>query len=283
MTIRVALFALLIFTASCAMTKKVVGPISAKYNHPVILKSDGVSDPYTQIENAFVPVPETPDCSHESFGPHITQAMDPELRHSVFIFHLHVKPDNDRCIKFDRQRTEIKMMGDQRTPDYLKGLNGDKVSFRWKFKLPKGFQASFSFTHLHQLKAYDGDKDMPLVTLTARKGEPDTFQIIQIDSEGNKVLLSSNTLLEGFVGEWVEAYERVTYGHNGSYELLIKRVSDQKILLNYLNPHLDLWRKGASVVRPKWGIYRSLEHPEQLRDEDVSFDEFCAAKTPDDC
>src|ERR1035438_1710698 len=45
-------------------------------------------------------------------------------------------------------------------------------------KLSPGFQPSTRFTHLHQIKAYDGDAGAPVLTLTARKGSPDMLQLI---------------------------------------------------------------------------------------------------------
>ena len=44
---------------------------------------------------------------------------------------------------------------------------------------------------------------------------------------------------------------------------MINRLSDGAQLFSYSNNDLDLWRNGTTVVRPKWGIYRSLNHPEQ--------------------
>jgi hypothetical protein len=44
-----------------------------------------------------------------------------------------------------------------------------------------------------------------------------------------------------------------------------------------------MWRNQTTFVRPKWGIYRSLNSPGYLRDEDVRFDSFCLAKGADDC
>src|SRR5579883_2140459 len=49
---------------------------------------------------------EVPDCSDVSFGRHITDEFDTSLNKYVFIFHLHLTPDNDRCLSDDRQRTE---------------------------------------------------------------------------------------------------------------------------------------------------------------------------------
>lgn len=89
--------------------------------------------------------------------------------------------------------------------------------------------------------------------------------------------------LAAFEGVWVDAYETLTYGYNGTYSLTLTNVSDGSVLLFYSNDNIDLWRSGTTFVRPKWGIYRSLNRADYLRDEDVAFDDFCLAKGADDC
>jgi hypothetical protein len=254
---------------------------SALYGQ-VILTADNQQDAYTRIKSKLASSPETPDCSHPDFGPHITQAIDPDLQKYIFDFNIHVTPDNDRCSAFDRQRLEIKTEGNASTPAYLKGFLGDSVTFRWQFKLAAGFQPSFSFTHIHQIKAYDGDSGAPLITLTPRFGNPNTLQLIHINSSGVTTTLTQ-TPLDPFVGEWVQGYEKITYGTHGTYSLVITRLSDGAQLFSYSNNDLDLWRNGTTVIRPKWGIYRSLNNAQQLRDEQVHFDRFCLAKGADDC
>ena len=114
----------------------------------VVLTADGHAEPYERIKNVLGAPVESPDCSHPAFGPHITQAMDETLGRYVFVFHIHVTPDNDRCKGFDRQRIEIKTEGS--SPAYLKGSLDDSVNFRWLFRLPEGFQPSSGFTHIHR-------------------------------------------------------------------------------------------------------------------------------------
>src|SRR5581483_35225 len=97
--------------------------------------------------------------------------------------------------------------------------------------------------------------------------------------------------LAPFLGQWVEAYEKITYGHSkeegattpGQYSIVINRLGDGATLLSYSNNDLDLWRVGTTIVRPKWGIYRSLDNAQQLRDEQVRFNNFCLAKGTDEC
>jgi hypothetical protein len=256
---------------------------------PVILTADGQTDTYTLINNKLGAGPETPDCSHTAFGPHVTQALDNDLARNVFVFHIHVTPDNDRCVAFDRQRVEIKSDGS--SPAYVKAFLGDTVNYTWKFKLDAAFQPSTHFTHIHQIKAGDGsDADAPLITLTPRKASPDVLEIIHSTGTSPGVNLGTvkSTPLAPFLGIWVEATERITFGSSGfgstgSYSLTLRRLSDGAVLLSYSNNNIDLWRTAATFCRPKWGIYRSLLAPTDLRDEDVFFGNYCLAKGSDDC
>ena len=247
----------------------------------VYLTADGQTDTYTLINQTLGgTAEEVPDCSHPGFGPHITQAFDDELGKNVFVFSIHVTPDNDRCAAFDRQRNEIKTYGP--SPAYLKGFYGDTVTFRWRFRLDAGFQPSPNFTHIHQIKAGDGDAAAPIITLTPRAGSPGRLQIIHVGSTGHSTTVAT-TALEPFKGAWVEAYERITYAFDGSYAITLTNLSDGTEILSYSNNLIDMWRNQTTFVRPKWGIYRSLNSPDYLRDEDVRFDNFCLAKGGDDC
>jgi regulation of enolase protein 1 (concanavalin A-like superfamily) len=241
------------------------------------LTADGQTDTYTLIQNVLGASPEVPDCSHPDFGPHITQASDAALGKPVFLFHIHVTPDNDRCTNFDRQRNEIKT--DSGSPSSLKGFLNDTVNYRWKFKLDSGFQPSPNFTHIHQIKAGDGDAGAPIITLTPRSGSPDILEIIHSTGTGGITETLTSTALAPFKGVWVEANETVKYSHTGTYSIQLRRVSDGALLLSYSNGNIDLWRDmGTTFARPKWGIYRSLNSTSFLRDEIVRFNNFCIAK-----
>ncbi len=245
------------------------------------LTANGTSDTYSLINsvlggNAI----ESPDCSHTSFGPHITQAFDSTLNKSVFVFHSHVTPDNDRCSNFDRQRIEIKTHGP--SPSYVKAFRNEVTTYRWRFKLDAGFQPSPNFTHIHQIKAGDGDSGAPIMTITPRAGNPQLLQLIHTDSNGDGTTLSTSPL-SNYKGVWVEAYERMTHDFSGTYSLQIRRLDNNQLLWNYSNNDIDMWRDGTTFSRPKWGVYRSLNSASQLRDEQVRFDRFCLAKGSDDC
>jgi hypothetical protein len=250
----------------------------------VSLHADGPGNTYELINSVLGgTAEEVPDCSHPEFGRHITEDWDATLGKYVFTFHIHVTPDNDRCSAFDRQRNEIKTYGP--SPAYVKGFYGDVCSFRWKFKLDSGFQPSPNFTHIHQIKAGDGtDSGSPIMTITPRSASPERLELIYTAPTGlsgsGKVATAN---LSGFKGQWIEAYERILYATNGTYEITLRRFSDGALLLGYTNNDINLWRANATFVRPKWGIYRSLNSTNYLRDENVLFADFCIAKGDDVC
>lgn len=248
--------------------------ISATTFSQVLLDADGPGDTYELINSVLAPgynVIETPDCAHPEFGRHIDEVMDEDLGIYVFQFHIHVTPDNDRCKNFDRQRNEIKTY--DKSPSNLKAVEGETVEYIWKFKLDSAFQPSTSFTHIHQLKAVGGSEDsMPLITLTPRKGSTNSLQIRYAKNTSQTTI--RQVALAPFLGEWLEVKEKVLFGEEGTYEIQIKRVSDGEILLDFSRTSIRMWKTGASFIRPKWGIYRSLNVPTDLRDEIVLFANF---------
>ena len=240
----------------------------------LFLNADGPGNTYELITSKLAPgynPIEVPDCGHTNFERHIDEIFDDELNRHVFRFFIHTDEDDDRCINFDRQRNEIKTYN--QSPDSLLGVTGETVEYKWKFKLDADFQASPKFTHIHQLKAVGGtESSMPLVTLTTRKGNPDEMELRYAESTSQTTLHEVN--LAPFKGVWCEATETVTYGESGTYDLVIKKISDNTTLFEYSNDAIRMWKTAADFIRPKWGIYRSLEFSEDLRDEEVLFADF---------
>lgn len=240
----------------------------------VTLNADGPGDTYSLITSVLAPGNnpiETPDCNHAAFGDHIDEVFDADLNTNVFRFHIHTSPDNDRCIKFDRQRNEIKTY--DKSPDNLLGVVDETVIYKWKFKLADGFQSSPSFTHIHQLKSVGGDlASMPMYTLTTRKSSPDRLELRYAETDSQITL--KQTDLAPLIDTWLEVTETVKYGTSGTYDIVIKKVSDGSTLFSYTNNNIINWRENADFVRPKWGIYRSLNSSEDLRDEMVLFANF---------
>lgn len=238
------------------------------------LRADSDKDAYKLIDDVFGgSAVEVPDCKHKV--KHITMANDSDLKRAVFLFHIHVNKDDDTCTNFDRQRTEIKISNP--SPDKLKGFKDETVHLTWNFKLDAAFQASESFSHIHQLKDVGGASGTPILTISPRKANPDVLQIIHVDSRGKKTVIADAPLAP-FKGSWVHVEEKVRYASNGSYNVKITKINGGSTLLTVDKNNLDMWRTGAEYVRPKWGIYRSLDRKNQLRDEIVRFDSFCLDK-----
>lgn len=242
-----------------------------------ILNADGSGNTYELINSVLAPnggdVVESAECVHPEFGRHITEVWDTSLNQYVFAFHIHVTPDNDRCINFDRQRVEIKTY--EASPANLKGVAGETVIYKWKFRVPVGYQPSSNFTHLHQIKAVGGDDSDPLFVLTARKGTPNKMELnYYVDSDlSSEKLTSVNLSL--FEGNWVEVTERVKISNTGgTYSIIIKNISTGATVLSYSNNNLLTIRTDNNFIRPKWGIYRSLLNSQALRDEIVLFNGF---------
>jgi hypothetical protein len=240
------------------------------------LKADGPGNTYELINSVLAPgqdAVENPECVHGDFGRHIAEVWDTDLKENVFEFYSHVTPDNDRCEKTDRQRIEIKAY--EPSPDNLKGTTGETITYQWKFKLSKGFQPSSSFTHLHQIKAVGGADGLPIFTLSAKKGKVNQFNVVH-----NNVDIVASVDLSELEGNWVEITETIKVGANGSYAIQIKRIKDGKELLAYSNPNLETIRPDNKFIRPKWGIYRSLNKAADLRDEAVRFADFTITESP---
>lgn len=201
-------------------------------------------------------------------GVHCDTEQDAALNKPVFRFDIHITPviDGDRCSSstVDRQRNEMKSITENSTWAKVQGNWDEWQVLEWKFKLPQGFQPTTSFCHIHQLKAQDGPNNgAPVITITPRSNTDGTNKRIQIihsidGATTGKGTIVDNIPLSDFENEWVQMREEMHYTHQGSYSCKITRISDGKVLLDFKDANIDLWPAGASFVRNKYGIYRSL-------------------------
>lgn len=246
----------------------------------VTLEANGPGDTYELINSVLAnsgrSIVEVPDCNHADFGRHIDEVFDNELNKNVFRFFLHVSPDNDRCQKFDRQRNEIKSFDD--SPENIKANIGEFVEYKWKFKISSDFKPSSSFTHVHQIKSVGGSyASIPMITLTLRKANPDRLELRYTPINDQNTLKTAN--LDMFRGNWVTVVEKIKYGDAGTYEIEIKKTLTNEVIFSYSNQSIDMWQDGAEFARPKWGIYRSLNNQQDLKDEEVRFADFSIFET----
>ena len=250
-----------------------------------ILNADNTpNNTYELINSVLAPggtAEETPDQAggtHAAFGRHIAEVFDTDLNKNVFEFYLHVAEDNDKTGGLVRQRVEIKTYAS--SPAKLKGTLGETIVYKWRFKIPVGFQPSSSFTHIHQVKAVDGDDGAPMFTLTPRKGTLNKLELIYVKDSLSGTDKKVTVNLSLFEGIWVEATETIKIGINGTYSMSIVKVSDGTAVLSYSASDIQTFRTGSSFIRPKWGIYRSLKTPSDLRDEAVRFSDISIEKIP---
>ncbi len=262
--------------------------ITNKFSYSqVVLDADGPGNTYERITNVFAPgngvsAVEAPDLFHPwASGRHIAEVFDSELNKYVFEFYSHALLDNEPVdpTLTDRQRVEIKTYA--ASPDNLKGTLGENIIYKWKFKIPIGFQPSANFTHLHQIKAVDGDDSSPLFTLTPRLGTPNKLELIYVANASSGTDKVSIVDLLPFEGIWVDAEEKINIGSSGTYSITLKKHSNGAVLLSYSNSDIATIRPDNTFIRPKWGIYRSLNDVENLRDEAVRFSDFSIAEVSD--
>lgn len=257
--------------------------ISESADAQTVLNADNTANnTYELINSILAPgytAIETPDQSggtHAAFGRHIAEVFDTDLNKNVFEFYIHVAEDNDVTGGLVRQRVEMKTYAS--SPANLKGVSGETVVYKWRFKIPVGFQPSSSFTHIHQVKAVDGDDGDPIFTLTPRKGTPNKLELIYVkdlNAITDKKVIVNLSLFEGI---WVEATETIKIGEHGTYSISIVKVSDGSLVLSYNNSDIQTIRSNNTFIRPKWGIYRSLTTPSDLRDESIRFSDISINK-----
>jgi hypothetical protein len=114
------------------------------------------------------------------------------------------------------------------------------------------------------LKAQDGPNNgSAVITITPRansNGSNKRIQIIHSVDGANtgKGTIVDNIPLSAFEDQWVQVREEVHYNHAGTYACTITRISDGQVLVNFRDDNIDTWRIGASYIRNKFGIYRSL-------------------------
>ncbi|MHA7055814.1 T9SS type A sorting domain-containing protein [Aquimarina sp. M1] len=276
----------------CALL--VLSTTSSAQDVITLLEADGPGDTYQLLEDTYSGTPyEVPDCDHTPRLDHITEVFDNDLNKNVFQFDIHTDVDTDRCrINIDRQRNEIKTYDP--SPDKLKAIKGELVVYKWKFKLDVDFLPTNRFTHIFQIKAKGGSDDSnPVLTISPFKSSSSSavrklrVRYSQGDNppSGPEYVTVREIDLAPFLGNWVEATCEVYVNEDsttipsdedpGFIKLTIKDVMSGAELLNYEDLDIDMLREGSSVfLRPKWGIYRSLESSMPLRDETVYFADF---------
>jgi hypothetical protein len=255
-----------------------LGPGCKGYTRTSAMEADAsilgklYSDINTYMRRFGFDYTEHPNCAGgfggDIAGVHGAVDLDQYFNRYVFRFDIHIDPviDGDRCSSdtVDRQRNEMKSRTDNSTWAKVQGNWDEWQILEWKFKLPKGFQPTSNFCHIHQIKAQDGPNNgSPVITITPRANSSGSNKRIQIihsvdGADTGKGTIVDNIPLSDFEDEWVQVREEVHYTHDGFYSAKITRISDGKVLIDFKDENIDMWRIGSSYIRSKFGIYRSL-------------------------
>jgi len=99
------------------------------------------------------------------------------------------------------------------------------------------------------------------------KGSPNKLELRYAANLNQSTI--SQTNLSPLLVKWIEAKEKVLYDgvDLGKYEILHSDVDDGDTLFYYINNSMRTWKSDAAFIRPKWGIYKSLNDSINLRDE----------------
>jgi len=238
----------------------------------VCLNADGPAgqDTYRLIEAALGRgAIERPDDDHSPPVRHIREEVDGTVGpHFVFLAHRDIDRDGDRT---DRSRMEIKVAPSSGANNALKARRGDTFTYTWRFKMNASIGFSSRFTHMFQLKSYQGDAGAPLITITGRKASGgDRLEVIHTGPPSKGRI--ANVSLSGLKGVWLDVSVRATFDDSGRFDMTIKK-PDGTAVVTIHETGIDLWR-GGDHIRPKWGIYRGLSNQLRPVEEDVRFANF---------
>jgi hypothetical protein len=75
--------------------------------------------------------------------------------------------------------------------------------------------------------------------------------------------------LTDFLGEWVSVTESISIGKHGSYYIGITRMRDDKEIFQFNSKRIQTIRSSNTFIRPKWGLYRSILKPLEIKDETI--------------
>ena len=143
----------------------------------------------------------------------------------------------------DRQRAEVKGLGPHQK-------DGETFEYGTTFRTDPDFAGRGRFCHLFQLKATDGDKGAPLVTLSIMPGTNTAALRYVSGRSGFKVARQFHWT----PGEWQTVRIRVKTSAKPTGALLLSVNGDPFDGVQ----DLPMFRPQATDYRPKWGLYRGI-------------------------
>lgn len=186
------------------------------------------------------------------------------------------KDDRDTTGDGDRQRTESKGMVQDGSK--LKMRDGETWTISYEMFMPTSLHGTSKFTHIFQTKT-PVDNGGPYVTLDlGRSGSTETLRARAYANSGSPDIASTN--LSPLRNKWITIEWTLTIGSSGKAGFVARNgtgsgapVAVQGSMSGVKIPDQD------DYVRPKWGIYRSVESASSdILDTYLLFRNFKASK-----
>jgi hypothetical protein len=157
----------------------------------------------------------------------------------------------------DRQRQEVRGMRTT-SGSVLNWLSGETWQVTYDLYLPSSLRGTTSFTHIFQLKKPGTGTD-PVATVGLRRSGSNEYLTLRPFISGGEI---GRVPLSAAWNSWIQMDMTFKIGNSGSGRLVVKK--NGATLTDANRSNIDLWL--SESIRPKWGIYRSLDDSAQLRD-----------------
>jgi hypothetical protein len=249
--------------------RAVLGSIAlAAVGTPIVL-SRVVADAATKpAAGPFAPLPAVPLWNPDpaSVGLAAFEGVEDDRAHShPGVKHIYVQGNafrvdmhrRDRDTSKDRQRNEVKGMHvvDRRTGkgSNLELDNGQTWRIVYDLFMPETLKGCDHFCHIFQLKR-PGPGSAPLVTMSLRRKSGQEQIALRSFASGGDI---GAIALAPLRNKWITVDMTFKIGDKGAGRLLIH--DGGRTVVDSTRTGIDIWL--GDRIRPKWGIYRSIQSP----------------------
>ncbi|MEU0807918.1 hypothetical protein [Streptomyces sp. NPDC005970] len=152
----------------------------------------------------------------------------------------------------DRQRNEVRGM--RQSGAAVKILEDETWRIQYQMYVPDTLDATTGFTHIMQIKV--GDVAAPLFTMSLHQHSDGPKVEMRTSDDDDNLTEAGAADMPPIQGAWSDVSVEVKASDSGAY-VDWSVVTDGKTVAKHKRTGLDMWR-GKNYLRPKWGIYRSL-------------------------
>ncbi|WHT20145.1 Tat pathway signal sequence domain protein [Crossiella sp. CA-258035] len=163
----------------------------------------------------------------------------------------------DRDTSTDRQRNEVRGMRSGGASVDL--FQGQTWRFTYSMYIPSSLKATTSFTHIMQTKM-PGLGSAPVTVMSLRRrGSRSTIEFKVTEGD----VLVGDVDLAPLQNKWIDTEVEIKVGNgNGSVRWVVREGG--RTVIDARKSNVDTWLDDR--LRPKWGIYRSLNDSANIND-----------------